>query len=150
VFDQTSTLGYPGSSGGGVYLKENGACVGLLTRGMGPGLNFIVPARRLKTWAAAVGVMWALDPSVAMPTAAERAQLPLDDGTAKDSVQNVIIIRSNPGGDIEVVPVEPDEEPADNSATGSGERRETIEAPDRSLPGVSKRVAHLLHLSRTA
>ena len=31
VFDQTSCMGYPGSSGGGVYLK-NGKCVGLLVQ----------------------------------------------------------------------------------------------------------------------
>jgi S1-C subfamily serine protease len=66
TFDQTSVMGYPGSSGGGVFLKD-GSCIGLLTRGIGPGLNFIVPVRRMKAWAKTAGVEWAIDPSVPVP-----------------------------------------------------------------------------------
>ena len=62
VFDQTSCMGYPGSSGGGVYLK-NGKCVGLLVRGSGAGLNFIVPTRRMWEWATKYKLEWAIDPS---------------------------------------------------------------------------------------
>jgi S1-C subfamily serine protease len=68
VFDQTSCMGYPGSSGGGVYLK-NGKCIGLLVRGAGAGLNFIAPTRRMWDWAVKYKLEWAIDPSrpVIMP-----------------------------------------------------------------------------------
>jgi S1-C subfamily serine protease len=66
VFDQTSCMGFPGSSGGGVYL-EDGRCIGLLVRGAAPGLNFIVPMRRILPWAKKMGVEWAVDPSVPVP-----------------------------------------------------------------------------------
>ena len=67
MFDQTSVMGYPGSSGGGVYLAGSGKCIGLLTRGIGPGLNFIVPVRRMRSWAKHEGIEWALDPSIPVP-----------------------------------------------------------------------------------
>jgi len=66
MFDQTSTMGYPGSSGGGVYLLD-GKCIGLLTRGVGAGLNFVVPARRMQAWARDTGILWAMDPSIPVP-----------------------------------------------------------------------------------
>ena len=75
TFDQTSVMGYPGSSGGGVYLKD-GRCIGLLTRGAGAGLNFIVPVRRMLPWAKKMGVAWAIDPSISVPMV--RAETPLD------------------------------------------------------------------------
>ncbi len=66
MFDQTSVMGYPGSSGGGVYLLD-GKCIGLLTRGAGPGLNFIVPVRRMMEWAEKEGLEWALNPDIPVP-----------------------------------------------------------------------------------
>ncbi len=65
-FDQTSCMGYPGSSGGGVYLRD-GRCMGLLVRGCGAGLNFVVPARRMVEWAKKMHVEWALNPAVPVP-----------------------------------------------------------------------------------
>ena len=38
--------------------------MGMLTRGGGAGLNFIVPLRRILPWAKTMGVEWALDPTV--------------------------------------------------------------------------------------
>jgi S1-C subfamily serine protease len=67
VFDQTSVMGYPGSSGGGVYRADNGACIGLLVRGAGAGINFIVPIRRMLPWAKANGVEWAINPDAPVP-----------------------------------------------------------------------------------
>jgi hypothetical protein len=67
MFDQTSTMGYPGSSGGGVFTTD-GKCIGLLVRSAGAGMNFIVPIRRMHEWALKVGVLWALDPSIPVPT----------------------------------------------------------------------------------
>ncbi len=63
MFDQTSTMAYPGSSGGGMYL-EDGTYMGMLTRGGGAGLNFIVPMRRILPWAKAMKCEWALDSKV--------------------------------------------------------------------------------------
>ena len=77
AFDQTSTMGYPGSSGGGVFLKD-GRCIGLLTQGYGPGLNFIVPVRRMRDWAARLGILWALDPSHPVPTHVVRDAIPVE------------------------------------------------------------------------
>jgi S1-C subfamily serine protease len=50
IFDQTTVPAYPGSSGGGVYLTD-GRYVGMLTQGIGPCYNFIVPIRRIHAWA---------------------------------------------------------------------------------------------------
>ncbi len=65
-YDQTSTMAYPGSSGGGVYTTD-GKCIGLVTLGVGPGLNFYVPVRRMRAWAKKEGIEWAMDQSVPVP-----------------------------------------------------------------------------------
>lgn len=67
VFDQTSVVAYPGSSGGGVYLQD-GRYIGMLVRASGPSFNYIVPARRIRAWAFAAQVYWAIDPNVTAPT----------------------------------------------------------------------------------
>lgn len=67
VFDQTTATAFPGSSGGGVFLQKDGRYVGMLVRGAGEGFNFIVPIRRLRTWAATAKVEWAIDPSIPLP-----------------------------------------------------------------------------------
>lgn len=67
MFEQTSTMAYPGSSGGGMYL-EDGTYIGMLTRGGGAGLNFIVPMRRILPWAKSMKCEWALDPKVKVTT----------------------------------------------------------------------------------
>lgn len=67
LFDQTSAIAYPGSSGGGVYLKSNGQYVGMIVRAAGPGFNFIVPVRRLRDWAKQANVEWAIDSSLPVP-----------------------------------------------------------------------------------
>ena len=72
VFDQTTVPAFPGSSGGGVFLREDaeadaGKCVGLLVRGAGENFNLIVPIRRMHRWATENDVEWALDPSIEAP-----------------------------------------------------------------------------------
>jgi S1-C subfamily serine protease len=74
-FEETTLPAYPGCSGGGVFLKD-GRYIGMLTQGAGPGLNFIVPMRRILPWAQKMRILWALDPAV--PVAAVPA---LTDGT---------------------------------------------------------------------
>jgi hypothetical protein len=67
VFDQTTATAFPGSSGGGVFLQNDGRYVGMLVRGAGEGFNFIVPVRRLQTWAKDAKVEWAINPAIALP-----------------------------------------------------------------------------------
>ena len=63
-FDQTTATAYPGSSGGGVYVKATGRYVGMLVRGAGESFNLIVPVRRMNEWAERAGVAWALNPTL--------------------------------------------------------------------------------------
>lgn len=79
VFDQTTVTAFPGSSGGGVFLKGDGRYVGMLVRGAGEQFNFIVPVRRLRAWAKSAKVEWAIDQNVAMPSADELKKLPIED-----------------------------------------------------------------------
>jgi len=66
VYDQTTVTAFPGSSGGGVYLKD-GKYVGMLVRGAGEQFNLIVPVRRMVRWAKEAGVYWAMVESEPMP-----------------------------------------------------------------------------------
>ena len=88
AFDQTSCMSYPGSSGGGIYTCD-GRYIGMLVRGAGPGLNMIVPMRRIHAWAAKMGVLWAIDPSVPVPVTVVRLPVRLSDTPPdpKESVQ---------------------------------------------------------------
>jgi len=77
TFDQVSCIAWPGSSGGGVFISDqhkdenmHGRLVGLLVRGAGNGgggFAFIVPSRRIHTWAASHDCEWLLDPSADQP-----------------------------------------------------------------------------------
>jgi S1-C subfamily serine protease len=87
MFDQTSVAAYPGSSGGGVYTTDE-KCIGLLVRGAGAGLNFVVPTRRMLPWAKRMQVEWAMNPAVKVPTHVTRIETPLDDGTGAPKVIN--------------------------------------------------------------
>lgn len=68
VFDQSSCPAFPGSSGGGIFLAKNGQYVGMLVRGAGETFNFMVPIRRMRSYASKAGVSWALDKTIAMPS----------------------------------------------------------------------------------
>ena len=61
VFDQVTAVAFPGSSGGGMYLKENGEYIGMLTQGVMKlqGFNFIVPVRRIRAFAKEAKIEWA-------------------------------------------------------------------------------------------
>lgn len=76
-YDQTTVTAFPGSSGGGVYLQD-GRYVGMIVRGAGEGFNLMVPIRRMKRWAAEHDIMWALDPSLDVPTLEEIKDLPVE------------------------------------------------------------------------
>lgn len=86
IWDQVSTPAFWGCSGGGVYLKKNGECVGLLTRfadhyrgQFTHGNMYIVPARRIQEFAKRVKVEFAVDSSVPVPTDDVIMQEPIGD-----------------------------------------------------------------------
>lgn len=78
VFDQTTVTAFPGSSGGGVYLKSNAQYIGMLVRGAGEGFNLIVPARRMQQYCEKHKIMWALDPKLPMPSEDDLKKLPIE------------------------------------------------------------------------
>lgn len=78
VFDQTTVIAYPGSSGGGVFLTS-GAYVGMICRGSGVGYNFMAPVRRIKVWAKDAGVAFAIDMNIPLPNDDELKKLPIED-----------------------------------------------------------------------
>ncbi len=85
VFDQTTVTAFPGSSGGGVYLKKDARYIGMLVRGAGEGFNLIVPVRRMVDYAEKHKIMWALDRNIAMPTEDELKSLPIEHAPKKES-----------------------------------------------------------------
>jgi len=87
IFDQTTCTAFPGSSGGGVFLKHEisipeappkARYVGMLVRGAGEGFNLIVPIRRMIDYCEKNKIMWALDPKVKMPTEEELKKIPVE------------------------------------------------------------------------
>jgi hypothetical protein len=78
VFDQTTCTAFPGSSGGGVYLKSNAQYVGMLVRGAGEGFNLIVPVRRMVDYCEKNKIMWAIDKSVPMPDEEDLKKIPIE------------------------------------------------------------------------
>jgi hypothetical protein len=78
IFDQTTCTAFPGSSGGGVYLKSDARYVGMLVRGAGEGFNLIVPVRRMVDYCKENKIMWALDKNIPMPTEAELKKMPIE------------------------------------------------------------------------
>ena len=79
VFDQTTVAAFPGSSGGGVFLKSDSRYIGMIVRGAGETFNLIVPVRRMKDWAAKNKIEWALDDKVKMPSEDELRKIPVED-----------------------------------------------------------------------
>ena len=88
VFDQTTVAAFPGSSGGGVFLKRDRKYIGMLVRGAGETFNLIVPARRMQNWCKENKIEWALDPKIAMPSEAEMKKISIEDVGADFSEKN--------------------------------------------------------------
>ena len=104
VFDQVTAVAFPGSSGGGVYLKDDGTYIGMLTQGVMflQGFNFIVPIRRMHAWAEESDVAWAIDPSVPVPSLAEIDAIAVEElGTIPAGFQDM-------GGGVYKRPLNPD------------------------------------------
>ena len=82
VYDQTTLVVFPGSSGGGVF-STNGLCMGLNDAMRESGMNYIIPIRRIQKWAKEEHMEWALDPSIPMPSEEELKSLKLTDKTPR-------------------------------------------------------------------
>ena len=76
LLDQTSCVIFVGSSGGGFY-SATGQCVGLTDSMIAPGMNYMVPIRRIQKWAKDENIEWALDPTLPIPTAKQIGEIPL-------------------------------------------------------------------------
>ena len=87
IFDQTTCTAFPGSSGGGVFLKRDGSAryVGMLVRGAGEGFNLIVPVRRMVEYCEKNKIMWALDAGVKMPTEDELRKMPIENTPSEEA-----------------------------------------------------------------
>jgi hypothetical protein len=103
VFDQTSVTAFPGSSGGGVYIKTNGLFMGMLVRGTEGGFNLVVPIRRLHDWAKRNKIEWAVDPNVKTPDLDELAKLVVEDtgssghsSPTSDAKENATLVIERP------------------------------------------------------
>lgn len=86
VFDQTTCTAFPGSSGGGVYLKKDARYVGMLVRGAGEGFNLIVPVRRMINYCEEHKIMWALDRNVPMPSEKDIRNNPIEHAPKEKSL----------------------------------------------------------------
>jgi hypothetical protein len=80
IFDQTTCTAFPGSSGGGVYLKHDGKAryVGMLVRGAGEGFNLIVPVRRMVEFCEKHKIMWAINKEEPMPSEEDLKKMPIE------------------------------------------------------------------------
>lgn len=87
IYDQTTCAAFPGSSGGGVYL-EDGRYMGMIVRGAGETFNLIVPQRRIAKWAKKVGVEFALDDNIAVPSDDELKKYPVEDAAPGGAFQH--------------------------------------------------------------
>ena len=66
-FFQTDHVAIHGSSGGGVFDKETGECIGLMAWIEIPGINFGIPFYRIRQFAKERGYEWVYDHSIPIP-----------------------------------------------------------------------------------
>jgi S1-C subfamily serine protease len=81
LFDQVTVPSIPGCSGGGVFLKSNGKCIGLMLEGISVkvhSINYIRPTREIRAWAKKVNCAWAIDDSVPVPSLEEIRKGPVN------------------------------------------------------------------------
>ena len=79
LYDQTNLAVFPGSSGGGVYVKEDGRYCGMIVRGAVGGFNLMVPQRRIDSWAQRMKLEWVFDASLPVPSEAELQKISIED-----------------------------------------------------------------------
>jgi hypothetical protein len=79
IFDQTNAASFPGSSGGIICLEKDGRYIGMLVRGAGETFGLYVPVRRMHVWAKKVGVEFAMDDRLSVPSDDVLKKKPIDD-----------------------------------------------------------------------
>lgn len=79
LYDQTNCTAFPGSSGGGIFLRESGVYIGMLVRSGGEGFNFYVPIRRIEKWAKRMNIEFVLNADLDVPDEAELNRIPIED-----------------------------------------------------------------------
>ena len=94
-YTETSIPAFPGSSGGGIFLKD-GRYIGMLTRGAGETFNLIVPIRRLQAWAKRAEVEFAINESIPVPSDEELQKKPVEDGGSNVELQSRAMTREYP------------------------------------------------------
>lgn len=94
VYDQSTCAAFPGSSGGGIYRKSDGAYVGMIVRGAGETFNLYVPMRRMRAWADRQGVQFIFDDSLPVPTEKMLRSSPIEDVAGEDRKEQSV--RPNP------------------------------------------------------
>lgn len=81
-YSQFSCAGFPGSSGGGIFL-EDGRYIGTLVRGAGESFVLAVPNQRMRSWMNKVGMDWLLDANIEPPTLEKVLEGVVDDSAMK-------------------------------------------------------------------
>lgn len=76
IYDQADVSAIGGCSGGGIYLKSNGQCIGLMTeflhdKNKSPGMMCFTPTRRLWEFSERNKCLWAMDTTVEVPNRIE-------------------------------------------------------------------------------
>jgi hypothetical protein len=66
IFDQTTCVIFPGSSGGGIF-NADGKYEGMSNVMRASAINFIAPIRRIQQWVKLENIEWTLDPNIPMP-----------------------------------------------------------------------------------
>lgn len=79
IYDQCAVACYPGSSGGGMYLENNGTLVGVVLRGAGENFTLIRPAREIRKWAKDAKVEWVFNSTMGIPSDDELKQITIED-----------------------------------------------------------------------
>jgi len=87
VFDQTTATAIPGSSGGGVFLKETAEYIGMITLGSGETISLFVPIRRTLKVLGDWGYAHVLGrPDLNAPKPKTLQDIPLSDKPEEDEV----------------------------------------------------------------
>lgn len=79
TYTQTNVSGFPGSSGGGIFLRDDGRLIGLLTRGYQTTFLLHVPMTRIKSWAERNKLMFTIDDVTPVPFQEQLDRIPVED-----------------------------------------------------------------------
>lgn len=87
LFDQSTTIVFPGSSGGGLFAF-NGLYEGMSNIMKASNINFITPIRRIQQWVKAEKIEWLIDPTIPMPSDKEIKKINMWDTTLTKKLES--------------------------------------------------------------